>query len=112
MQTRRSVILRLSVALLAVFALVLPVLAEELIGTIKSVNADANKFVVTSNADNKDVEVKVNDATVYESAKGKAMKKFSLDRLNTGGTVEVTHDNGLASKVVLKKGAVKKKDAQ
>ncbi len=111
MQTRRSVILKCSMVLLAVFAIVLPVLADELIGTIKSVNADANKFVVTSNADNKDVEVKVNDSTVYETPKGKTLKKFSLERLNTGGTVEVTHDNGTASKVVLKKGAVKKKDA-
>jgi hypothetical protein len=116
MQTRRSVILKLSMAFLAVFALVLPVLAEELIGTIKSVDADANKFVVTSSANNKDFEVKVDGATVYEreKARGKALKKFSLDRLNTGGTVEVTHDGGLASKVVLGKGAVKaakKKDA-
>jgi len=111
MLTRRSVILKSSMALLAVFALVLPVLADELIGTIKSVNADSNKFVVTSSADNKDVEVKVNDSTVYENAKGKAVKKFALDRLNTGGQVEVTHDNGTASKVILKKGATKKKDA-
>jgi len=109
MLTRRSLILGLTSGMIALSVMVLPALAAELLGTVKSVDADASKFVVT--ADGKDVEVTVNDTTTYENAKGKVNKKFSLKRLNTGGQVEVTHENGVASKVVLKKGAAKKKDA-
>jgi hypothetical protein len=108
MMTRRSLILALTSGLIALSVMVLPVLAEELLGTIKSVNADGNMFVVTS--DDKDVTVTVNDTTTYENAKGKTVKN-ALKRMNPGGQVEVTHEKGVASKVVLKKGAVKKKDA-
>ena len=50
-------------------------------------------------------------STVYETAKGKESKKFTLERLNPGGSVTVIHEDGTASKVILKKGATKKKDA-
>lgn len=109
MSSRRSFVLGLTSAAVALCVLVVPVLAAELLGTVKSVDAESKKFVVTSEA-NKDVTVTVNSETVYENAKGKQVKKFSLDRLNTGGSVEVTHEGGVASKVVLKKGAMKKKD--
>src|SRR5262249_34706824 len=102
-------VLSLASITVALCVLVVPVLAAELLGTVKSVDADNNKFVVT--ADGKDVTVTVNASTTYESAKGKEVKKFTLDRLNTGGEVAVTHEGGVASKVVLKKGAAKKKDA-
>jgi len=108
MKTRRSFLLGLASVTVALCVLVVPVLAAELLGTVKSVDADSNKFVVS--ADGKDVTVTVNASTTYESAKGKEVKKFSLDRLNTGGEVVVTHEGGTASKVVLKKGAMKKKD--
>lgn len=108
MLTRRSLILASTSLAFALGLLVLPALAAELIGTIKSVNADANKFVVT--ADAKDVEVTVNDNTTWENAKGKTVKN-ALKRLNPGGQVEVTHEAGTASRVILKKGALKKKDA-
>ncbi len=108
MQSRRSFVLTLSALAVAFGVLVIPIVAAELLGTVKSVDPAGSSFVV--NSDDKDVTVKVNSDTVYESAKGKVMKKFSLDRLNTGGSVEVTHEKGTASKVVLKKGAVKKKD--
>jgi hypothetical protein len=108
MRTRRSFVLGLATAAVALCVLVVPVLAAELLGTVKSVDASANKFVVT--ADGKDHTVTVNSSTSYESAKGKEVKKFSLERLNTGGEVAVTHEGGTASKVVLKKGAMKKKD--
>jgi hypothetical protein len=97
-------------AAVALCVLVVPVLAAELLGTVKSVDADNNKFVVTGE-DGKDVTVTVNSSTTYENAKGKENKKFSLTRLNPGGSVKVIHEGGTASKVVLNKGAVKKKDA-
>jgi len=110
MMTRRSLMLGLTAGLMALTVAVLPALAAELLGTVKSVNADASKFVVTT-GDDKEVEVTVNETTTYENAKGKVSKKFTLKRLNVGGQVEVTHENGVASKVVLKKGATKKKNA-
>ena len=111
MPTRRAAILKTAMALLAGLVVVLPGLADELIGTVKSVDPAARKLVVTSNADNKDIDLITTRATVYENSKGKAFPKFSLERLNPGGTVEVTHEKGVASKIVLKKGAFKKKAA-
>jgi hypothetical protein len=108
MMSRRSFVLGLASLSVAVCVLVVPVLAAELMGTIKSIDADNESFVVTSDS-GKDVTVKTNSSTVFENAKGKEVKK-SLDRMATGGTVEVTHEKGVASKVILKKGAVKKKD--
>jgi hypothetical protein len=109
MLSRRSLVLGLATAAVALGVLVAPVLAAELLGTIKSVDAENKKFVVTSE-DGKEVTVTVKSETIFENAKGKQNKKFSLDRLNTGGSVAVTHEDGVASKVILKKGAVKKKD--
>src|SRR4051794_7710504 len=109
MKSRRPFVLGLASGLVALCVMVVPVLAAELLGTVKSVDPDKNTLVVTS-SDDKDVTVKVNSSTSYENPKGKEVKKFSLDRLSTGGSVAVTHENGVASKVVLKKGAMKKKD--
>jgi hypothetical protein len=109
MLNRRSLVLGLASVVVALGVVVVPVLAAELLGTIKSVDADNNKFVVTSE-EGKDVTVTVNSSTTYENAKGKEIKKLALDRLNTGGSVAVTHEKGTASKVILKKGAMKKKD--
>jgi hypothetical protein len=76
---RRSFVLGLVCFAVALGVLVVPVLAAELLGTIKSVDADNNKFVVTS-VDGKDVTVTATNATEYENAKGKASKKFQLTR--------------------------------
>ncbi len=108
MLTRRSLILASTSLVFALGLMVLPALAAELLGTIKSVDADANKFVVT--ADAKDVDVSVSDSTIFENAKGKTVKN-ALKRMQPGGEVEVTHEGGKASKVILKKGAIKKKAA-
>lgn len=105
----RSFVLRgISTALVALAVAVVPALAEELSGTIKSVDVDAKKIVVTATEGGRDVEITVNNQTVAENAKGKVLKKFNLKRLKTAGKVDVTHENGVASKIVLKKGALKK----
>jgi hypothetical protein len=109
MRSRRSFVLGLVSAAVVLGTLVVPVLAAELLGTVKSVDPENNRFVVTS-ADGKDVRVTVNTATVYENAKGKLSKKFPLARLNPGGSVKVIHQDGTASRVILHKGAVKKKE--
>src|SRR3954452_13657638 len=95
MMSRRSLVLGLASLAVALGVIVVPVLAAELLGTIKSVDADNNKFVVTS-SDGKDVTVTVNSSTSYENAKGKEVKKFTLTRLNPGGNVTVTHEGGTA----------------
>jgi len=109
MPNRRSFLLGLATLSVASLVLIVPALAAELTGTIKSVDVEAKKIVVTPKDGDKDVDVTVNTETTVENAKGKVVKKFSLDRLKAGGTIDVTHENGVASKVVLKKGAVKKK---
>jgi len=109
MLTRRPLLLGLTICFMTLALVGLPVLADELIGTIKSVDVEAKKIVVTPKGGDKDVGVTVNGSTSYENAKGKVHKKFSLDRIKTGGSVEVTYESGVASKIVLKKGSVKKK---
>ena len=110
MQSRRKFVLGLVSAAVALCVIVVPVLAAELMGTIKSVDADNNKFVVTGD-DGKDVTVTVNGSTVQESDKGKAAKKVNLSRFNIGGPIKVIHENGTASKLITSKGTMKKKDA-
>jgi hypothetical protein len=107
MQVRRKFVLGLVSAAVALCVLVVPVLAAELIGTIKSVDADKNTFVVT--ADGQDVTVTVNGSTVQESDKGKAAKKVNIGRFAIGGPIKVIHENGVASKLITSKGTVKKK---
>jgi hypothetical protein len=110
MQSRRSFVLGLVSSAVALCVLVVPVLAAELLGTVKSVDPNNKKFVVTAE-DGKELTVTVNASTVYEYANGKENKKFQLTRLNPGGSVKVIHEGGTASRVVLNKKSLKKKDA-
>jgi hypothetical protein len=111
MRSRRSFVVGLVSSAMALCVLVVPVLAAELLGTIKSVDADNNQFVVTSQA-GKDVKVTVNASTVYENPNGKVSKKLPLIRLNQGGPIKVIHENGTALRLILKKGSLKQKDAR
>jgi DNA helicase TIP49 (TBP-interacting protein) len=83
---------------------------DELSGTIKTIDADAGKITVTGK-DGKDVTIAYKSTTKVSNPKGKILKakKFSLKRLRAGGQVVVTHENGEASRLVLKKGALEKK---
>jgi len=100
-------------ALVAVIVLAVPVLAAELIGSVKSVDADAKKIVVTEKGSDNEVTVTIDDGTSFETAKGKVMKKFDLAKLKKGARVKVTHEDGVASKIVLeRRGAGKKKKAE
>ncbi|HEV3167281.1 MAG TPA: hypothetical protein VGZ22_24950 [Isosphaeraceae bacterium] len=111
MNSRRTWMLRLTTVLVAVAVAGGSLLAAELLGTIKSVDVDAKKFVVTEKDSEKDVDVTINDETVIETAKGKTTgKEADLTKvLKKGRTVTVTHEGGIASKIVIKKGAGKKK---
>jgi hypothetical protein len=85
---------------------------EEVSGVVKSVNADSRTFVLAPGGaePGTTLTLKVEGKTLAEKAKkGKVVKKFRLDRLSPGGAVVVTHEKGVASRIVLKKGAYKKK---
>ena len=108
MQTRRSWVRILAGGLVALAVLVLPALAEELLGTVKSVNHDTKKVVVTEKGTLVNVEVTVTDETVIETTKG---ERVPLGKLKAGSRVHVTHDeDDVASKIVVR-GQAKKKDA-
>ena len=109
MSTCRTWTRVLAATVVALTVASLPAQAVELFGTVKSVNTDEKTFVVTEDGTAKDIDVKVSESTTAERANGKAVKNFDLARLKPGTTVAVTHEDGIASKVVLKKGPGKKK---
>ncbi len=106
-----------AVAVLGV--LVGPILADELIGKITAVNIDAKKLTVKEKGSDKDVDVTVTDETVVERPNGKSgkadlekMKKAVEKSKNGGINVEITHEKGVASKILYKDAGKKKKDSQ
>ncbi len=110
MMNRRSV-LRCAVAGLAAVVVVAgSVLADELIGRVTSVDADAKKIVVTEKQTKKEVNVTINDDTKILLPNGKTPKKFDLSKLEKRAVI-VTHEDGVASKIEIQKGAAKKKDS-
>jgi len=110
-QTRRSMMTAV-IAAFASLALTLgTALAAELLGTIKSVDADAKKIVVTEKGTDKDVDVTVKDDTEYVNPKGKTVKD-GIAKLKKGMEVKVEHEKGTASKVTIEKYAAKKKAAE
>lgn len=102
----------LTCALVALIVLAVPVLAAELIGSVKSVDADAKKIVVTEKGTDTDVTVTIDDKTTFETAKGKALKKFDLEKLKKGSRLKVIHEDGVASKIILERRGFGKKKAE
>lgn len=87
----------------ALFVCALPILADQLIGSVQEVDAAANKIVVKPKGKGKEnVTITVSDSTVYESAKGKVLKKSPLGKLKKGVVLEIEHTDAKASKVVIK----------
>ena len=111
MISRRAWLRGLMMTAVAFLVVAAPILADELIGTVQSSNVDAKTFLVMPKGGGDDVEVTINDKTEFETAKGKKIAKFDLAKMKKGTRVTVTHEKGLASKVVLSRGTPKKKDA-
>ena len=107
--TRRSLLASILAAAFTLTITVGTALAAELMGTIKSVDIDAKKIVVTEKDTDKDVDVTVTDDTEWVTKKKSG--KIDLTKVKKGMVVEVTHENATASKIVLKKGAPKKEAA-
>ncbi|MBX6312344.1 MAG: hypothetical protein IRY99_05405 [Isosphaeraceae bacterium] len=114
MQTRRRFVLTLTAVLVALGLVVVPVLADELIGRITKVDVAASKIVVTEKGTNKEVDVKVTESTVYETPQGKEVRvnleklQKRVEKAKKGVSVIVTHEKGVASRI---KDTTKKKEA-
>ena len=111
---QRGLIRASACVIVALSVLVVPVLADELIGRITAVNIDAKKLTVKEKGTDKDIEVIVNDETVVEKGKSKAGKvnlekmQKAVEKAKDGIPVEITHDKGTASKIVYKNAGKKK----
>lgn len=92
-----------------------PLLADQLLGVVQEVDVAGKKIVVKpkgAGKDAKNVVVTVTDSTVYESAKGKELKKSPLEKLKKGAVLDITHEDAKASKIVLKGNPNAKKKAE
>ncbi len=106
-QTRRSMMTAVFAAFASLALTLGTALAAELLGTVKSVDVDAKKIVVTEKDTDKDIDVTIKDDTEWVSPKGKMIKDFDLAKLKKGTSLKITHEKGTASKVVIEKKAKK-----
>ena len=114
MMNRRGFVLSLTTGLVALVLVVGSVLAEELVGTIIKVDADAKLIVVVPKDSDQEIKVKVTDKTEQVTKKGS--EKVDLEKLEKvvekaqdkgqkGIQVKITgdfdrrHENGVASKI-------------
>ena len=110
MTTRRKFLLTLTTGLVLLVSTVGTLLAAELLGTVKAVDTDAKKITVTPKDGGDDVVVTIKDETEWYTGKGKKIDNYDLAKAKKGMMLEITHENAVASKVVIKKGAGKKKE--
>jgi hypothetical protein len=117
MKNRRKFLLTLTAGLVAAVVVITPVIAEELFGFISSVDVAGKKLTVVTK-DGDEVVVTTTDST--EIVKGKSGEKVDLETIaanvakakdagKKGAFAKITHENKVASKVVVG-GAGKKKD--
>jgi hypothetical protein len=122
MKTRRTFLLSLTSAAVALALVVLPVLAEEMYGRIVKVDVAGKKLHVAHKDTDKEDVVSVDDDTVVVVGKGEDRKehKIDLEKLEKGVEkaegkgvfAAITHEKGVASKIRLgfpKKGEFRKK---
>ncbi len=108
MMNRRGFVLSLTTGLVALVLVVGTVLADELLGTIIKVDADAKVLVVVPKDSDKEIKIKVTDKTEQVSKKGtqkldlekltKAVEK-AQDKGQKGIQAKITHENNIASKI-------------
>jgi hypothetical protein len=107
MSSRRRFVLMFTSAFVALAVVTSSVIADELMGMITKINADAKKITVTTK-DDKEVEVTITDTTEWVTKKGSSpidlekvagnLKK-AQDAGRKGIMVTVTHENAVASKI-------------
>lgn len=108
MLNRRGVLRTLATLGVAMVVVMGSVFADELLGVITKVDADAKKITVVEKGTDKEVVVEVNDDTEYVTKKGSS--KVDLEKLETrvtkaqekgrkGVPVKITHEKAVASKI-------------
>jgi hypothetical protein len=107
--TRRKFVLAVTTMFATLVLTVGTAFAAELLATIKSVDTDAKKITVTPKEGGDDVVVTIKDDTEWYTAKGKKLENYDLAKAKKGALLEITHEDKVASKVVIKGGAGKKK---
>jgi hypothetical protein len=110
--TRRKWFMALTTSAVALGLVVLPALADELIGRIVKVDVAGKKVVVLEKGTDKEINVTVTDTTEWITPKGSRIVDLEkiqqiAEKSKKGIAVEITHDKGVASKI---KTAAKKKD--
>jgi hypothetical protein len=118
MKNRRSFLLSLVAAVVAVGVVVAPAIAAELFGVIIKVDVEGKKLTVLPKGEDKEIEIKVTSDTTVETKKGsnpvdlekleKGVKK-QQDAGKKGITAKIEHEKGVASKIYPQ--AKKKADA-
>ena len=118
MPKRRKFLLTMTTAFVGMSLVVASVLADELIGFITKADADAKKITVLEKETEKEHQIKITDDTEYVAGKGTGKVDFeklekgiekSKDRGAKGISVKITHEKGVASKIVVER---KKKKAE
>jgi hypothetical protein len=108
MQNRRKFVLTLTAALFGMGLVVASVIADELLGVITKVDADAKKITVVEKDTDKEHEIKVTDDTEYVTKKGTGKVDFeklekNIEKIKEKGgkgvNVKITHEKGVASKI-------------
>jgi hypothetical protein len=117
MLNRRGLLRTLATLGVAAVVVMGSVFADELLGVISKVDADAKKITVIEKGTKNEVVVEVNGDTEYVTKKGS--NKLDLEKLERqvakaqekgrkGVSVKITHDKKVASKI---EATPKKKDA-
>lgn len=98
----------LAVSLVALTVVVVPAIAEEILGVITKVDVAAKKITVLEKGSDKEVEITTTDATEYVTPK--KTSKVDLEKLEKNVTkqidagkkgirAKVTHEKGVASSI-------------
>jgi uncharacterized membrane protein len=106
MLLRRKTLMALACATVALGTVVIPAVADELLGTITKVDVEGKTMVVTTK-DGKETHVAITDETKLMSKKGSA--RVDLEKLET--RVKKTQDagkKGVMAKIELEKGVASK----
>jgi hypothetical protein len=111
MKNRREFMLTLTAGLVALAVIITPVIAEELFGVITNVDVEGKKVTVV-NKEGDETVITTNDSTEVVSGKGGESSKLDLEKLakgvkkqtdagKKGVFAKVTHENKVASKILL-----------
>jgi hypothetical protein len=120
MQNRRGLVLMAVTGFVALAMVVGTVIADELLGVLTKVDVDAKKITVVEKETDKEVVLKTTADTEWVTKKatvkldGEGLEKLKTlvekvqDKGAKGLTSTVTHEKGVASKIVTKFGKGKK----